>query len=174
MSEFPQAIQLPPRVPPDEDEISRAICLLGNRIAAELKEKTKVELVGLIGAYPTLEQAKYWKHALKQLLKNDPDLMSVEDMIRYEVRDEAKRQPPPESKPRKRRSKRHHSRRYAKRDRSQYQPQHQPQHQPQPAQRLRPQPEETLAANGYPFAGVSNFASIDLDRFRNDEDDWDY
>jgi hypothetical protein len=165
MSELPQAIQLPPRVPPDEDEISRAICLLGNRVAAELKEKTKIELVGLIGIYPTPEQAKYWKHALKQLLKNDPDLMSVEEMIRYEVRDE-KPQTPPEPKPRKRRSKRHHSRRYGKRDKSQYQP--------QPAQRLRPQPEETLAANGYPFAGVSNFASIDLDRFRNDEDDWDY
>ncbi|WAL61753.1 hypothetical protein [Thermocoleostomius sinensis] len=166
MSDFPQAIQLPPRVPPDEDEISRAICLLGNRIAAELKEKTKIELVGLIGVYPTPEQAKYWKHGLKQLLKNDPDLMSVEEMIRYEIRDEVKREPPPESKSCKRRSKRHHSRRYAKRTRSQPQP--------QSNQPLRPQPDETLAANGYPFAGVSNFASIDLDRFRHEEDDWDY
>jgi uncharacterized protein with von Willebrand factor type A (vWA) domain len=164
MSELPQAIQLPPRVPPDEDEISRAICLLGNRIAAELKEKTKIELVGLIGVYPTPEQAKYWKHALKQLLKNDPDLMSVEQMIRYEVRDEKPEPPQSTPKSRKRRSKRH-SRQYSRRNRSQYQP--------QPAQQFRPR-EETLAANGYPFAGVSNFASIDLDRFRTDEDDWDY
>jgi hypothetical protein len=60
---------LPAKMPTTVDELNRAICLLGNRVASDLKGKTKSELISIIGVYPTVEQASYWKQAFKKLLK---------------------------------------------------------------------------------------------------------
>lgn len=71
---FSEHTDLPPTIPSDDEEIRRAICLLGNRIASDLKDKAKSELILLLGAYPSPERAKVWKHALKQMLKHDLQL----------------------------------------------------------------------------------------------------
>lgn len=80
----------PPRVPEDNDDISRAICLLGNRIASDLKDKSKQELICLIGVYPSLEQATRWKQTLKKLLKGTayPDMSAALKTLRESKRKE--------------------------------------------------------------------------------------
>ena len=60
---------LPPLIPGTAEGLQRAIVLLGSRVKAELTNKPKRELMELIGAYPTSEQAAVWKSQLKQLSK---------------------------------------------------------------------------------------------------------
>jgi len=59
----------PPCLPRSEDELKRAVCLLGNRSKAELKSLGHQELVALVGSYPSAEEAANWKQYLKQILK---------------------------------------------------------------------------------------------------------
>jgi hypothetical protein len=54
----------PPKLPEDTEMLNRVICLLGNRMMSDLKDKGRKELTQLIGVYPTLEQAGAWKQAL--------------------------------------------------------------------------------------------------------------
>ncbi|GAB4386559.1 MAG: hypothetical protein Kow00121_53420 [Elainellaceae cyanobacterium] len=151
MGQFAQPTQLPPRVPPDTEGISRAVCLLGNRIASDLKERSKTELISLVGAYPTLEQAKYWKHALKQLLKDESDSPSSPE-------------PPAKAVPKARKSARK-----ALDDR------------PKKSRRgkvrsKKPRQQETdrEPARDYSFLGVSNLASIDLSLLDDGDDGWEF
>lgn len=58
--------QLPPQMPQSKDKIERAICLLGNRVKAELTSKPHQELVALLGTYPNPQEAAAWKQLLKQ------------------------------------------------------------------------------------------------------------
>lgn len=60
---------LPPVIPGTAEGLQRAIVLLGSRAKGELTNKPKGELMELIGAYPTPEQAVVWKSQLKQLTK---------------------------------------------------------------------------------------------------------
>jgi hypothetical protein len=60
---------LPPRLPSTPEALQRAILLLGNRTKSELGDKSRGELQNLIGAYPTSEQAAFWKQNLKQLAR---------------------------------------------------------------------------------------------------------
>ncbi|HEY9642159.1 MAG TPA: hypothetical protein V6C57_16855 [Coleofasciculaceae cyanobacterium] len=60
---------LPPKMPTHPDELNRAICLLGNRITSDLKDKARQELMLLLGVYPTLEQAGTWKQVLTKKYK---------------------------------------------------------------------------------------------------------
>jgi len=58
---------LPNKMPVDSEQIERAITLLGNRVKSELQTKARQELVELVGAYPSSEQAAVWKSSLKSL-----------------------------------------------------------------------------------------------------------
>jgi hypothetical protein len=69
MQDLPQIRVFPPKVPKTPAELSRAICLLGNRVSAELGQKSRGELTLLIGMYPNVEQANEWKRSLTQYLK---------------------------------------------------------------------------------------------------------
>jgi hypothetical protein len=72
--------ELPPKMPIHADELNRAICLLGNRITSDLKDKARQELMLLLGVYPTLEQAGTWKQLLtkkyKEIASSDPPEVS--------------------------------------------------------------------------------------------------
>lgn len=48
-------------------ELQRAILLLGNPSKSDLHTKTRQELIELVGAYPSFEQASIWKSSLKLL-----------------------------------------------------------------------------------------------------------
>ena len=48
---------LPNKIPIGREQVERAITLLGNRVKSELQTKARQELVELIGAYPSVEQA---------------------------------------------------------------------------------------------------------------------
>lgn len=62
-------IPLPPKLPQSSKDLERAICLLGNRVKAELSNKPQQELVALVGRYPNQEEAAAWKQNLKQSIK---------------------------------------------------------------------------------------------------------
>jgi hypothetical protein len=63
------ASDLPPKLPSTSEALQRAILLLGNRTKTELTDKSRCELVELLGSYPSTEQAGAWKQRLKQLVK---------------------------------------------------------------------------------------------------------
>lgn len=65
----PMLNDFPPKVPSHSDDLNRAICLLGNRVMSDLKDKAKKELNLLIGVYPTPEQAIAWKQSLTRQFK---------------------------------------------------------------------------------------------------------
>lgn len=144
-NQFPKFVNLPPRVPTDPEDISRAVCLLGNRIASDLKEKSKNELTFLLGVYPNPEQAKLWKHALKKMLKNDLELdpEPVLPPVRQAPRKSTRK---PASKKSKRQSTKNRS------------------HQPV---------SDRLMESDYSYMGVSNLASINIDMFRDDDAGFD-
>jgi hypothetical protein len=60
---------LPPKIPQNNDLLSRAITLLGNRTQAQLKPKAKLELEQLIGCYPDQQEASLWKKELTRIKK---------------------------------------------------------------------------------------------------------
>lgn len=62
-------ISLPPRLPQSEEELKRAIILLGNRKQVELKSEARRELESLIGVYPTIKEAALWKRVLRRACK---------------------------------------------------------------------------------------------------------
>ena len=64
---------LPPRLPQNRQELDRAILLLGWRKQVELSVRTRSDLVKLIGAYPTAEEAACWKRVLRRVVKISPD-----------------------------------------------------------------------------------------------------
>lgn len=151
---FSEYTDLPPIIPSDDEEIRRAVCLLGNRIASDLKDKAKSELILLLGAYPTAERAKVWKHALKQMLKQD--LLQLEfDPFQSPAPSPAP--PPIAEKPTKPQSKR--------RSRQKGKEQKPPQKQPQKPPQRQPLVQDYLH-------GVSNLASIDPKLFQDDEADY--
>jgi hypothetical protein len=57
---------LPPRLPQNEEELKRAIILLGNRKQVELKTDARRQLEGLLGVYPTIKEAALWKRVLRR------------------------------------------------------------------------------------------------------------
>jgi hypothetical protein len=59
-------ISLPPRLPQNEEELNRAIILLGNRKQVELKTDARRQLESLIGVYPTIKEAALWKRLLRR------------------------------------------------------------------------------------------------------------
>jgi hypothetical protein len=63
------AANLPPKLPSTPEALQRAILLLGNRTKSQLGDKLRRELEELIGAYPTSDQAAFWKQSLKQLAR---------------------------------------------------------------------------------------------------------
>ena len=62
-------ISLPPRLPQSEEELKRAIILLGNRKQVELKSDARRQLETLIGVYPTVKEATLWKRVLRRAYK---------------------------------------------------------------------------------------------------------
>lgn len=172
MSQSPRSLQLPPRVPPDAEDISRAICLLGNRIASDLKEKTKSELISLIGTYPSQEQAKYWKQALKQMLKEanepEPEPKAVPALLASSQSPHKKQfsNKPQQSRKRSTRQSTQSTPRSTSKSDSK-----------SVRQRKRELAKKGLAkkelvSNEYLHSGVSNLAGIDLDLLR-EEEDWE-
>lgn len=65
-----QKVPPPAQIPRSQEKLERAICLLGNRIQAELNTKSAQELIGLLGRYPNPQEAAGWKQFLKQRLKS--------------------------------------------------------------------------------------------------------
>lgn len=63
-------IELPPRLPADEDELHLAVTLLGNRKQSELGAQARHKLECLLGVYPTVEQAARWKQVLRRIHKS--------------------------------------------------------------------------------------------------------
>ena len=59
-------LSLPPRLPQNEEELKRAIILLGNRKQVELKTDARRQLESLIGVYPTIKEATLWKRVLRR------------------------------------------------------------------------------------------------------------
>jgi hypothetical protein len=169
-NQFPKFVNLPPRVPNDPEDINRAVCLLGNRIASDLKEKSKNELIFLLGVYPNPEQAKLWKHALKKMLKNDmtldpePVLSSVQPAAaKKSTRKSASRKPKRQSS-RSQSSRSQSSRSQSSKSQSS---------KSQSSKSRSPQPvSDRLLESDY-YMGVSNLASIDLNMFRDDDEGFD-
>ncbi|MGH9959433.1 MAG: hypothetical protein ACREBC_20290 [Pyrinomonadaceae bacterium] len=64
------SMELPPRLPQDETELHRAITLLGSRKQTELKAHARNELKRLVGVYPSVEQASYWKRVLRRATRD--------------------------------------------------------------------------------------------------------
>ncbi len=62
-------ISLPPRLPQNEEELKRAIILLGNRKQVELKSEARRQLESLIGIYPNVKEAALWKRVLRRACK---------------------------------------------------------------------------------------------------------
>jgi hypothetical protein len=62
------ASDLPPKLPNTSEALQRAILLLGNRTKTELTDKSRYELVELLGSYPSAEQAAVirWSETLAQ------------------------------------------------------------------------------------------------------------
>lgn len=160
MSQLPRSAQLPPRIPPDAEDINRAVCLLGNRIASDLKDKTKGELISLLGIYPSQEQAKYWKQALKRLLKEDlepGDL--IEEALALSPHQTVGKKPANKKSSKKKSSRKKSFDEKPKRfDRN-------------PPSKLQQLYKRQLASNEHLYPGVSNLSGIDLELLR-DEDDW--
>lgn len=65
-----QKVPPPPQIPQSEKKLERAICLLGNRIQAELNTKSAQELIELLGRYPNSQEAAAWKQFLKKMLES--------------------------------------------------------------------------------------------------------
>lgn len=61
---------LPNKIPVDRKQIERVIELLGNRVKSDLQTKARQELIELVGAYPSIEQAAIWKSSLKKEIQN--------------------------------------------------------------------------------------------------------
>jgi hypothetical protein len=59
-------LPLPPRMPQNEEELKRAIILLGNRKQVGLKTDARRQLECLIGVYPTIKEAALWKRVLRR------------------------------------------------------------------------------------------------------------
>jgi F0F1-type ATP synthase beta subunit len=55
---------LPNKIPVGKEQLERAINLLGDRVKSDLQTKARQELVELVGAYPSIEQAAIWKNNL--------------------------------------------------------------------------------------------------------------
>lgn len=158
MSQLSRSSQLPPRFPSDAEDISRAICLLGNRIASDLKDKTKGELISLLGTYPSQEQAKHWKQSLKRLLKEglEPeDLLEEAASLHQAGSKKAAHKKAAQKRSSKRKSFDAKPKRFSN----------------QPPNKLQQLYKRQLASNEHLYPGVSNLSGIDLDLLR-DEDDW--
>lgn len=166
MSQLPRASQFPPKLPPDTEDINRAVCLLGNRIASDLKDKAKIELISLIGVYPSQEQAKYWKQALKRILKEgaEPDLLEPQEPAPSASRQPASKK----SSGKKSASRKLAAQKAPARKSFDEKPKRFRQN---PPTKVQQQYKRQLASNEYLHPGVSNLAGIDLDLLR-DEDDW--
>lgn len=160
MSHLPRSSQLPPRIPTDAEDISRAVCLLGNRIASDLKDRTKVELITLLGTYPSQEQAKYWKQALKRLLKEDlePEALLQEELESLSPARSNKKSSQKQSSHKKSAKKKPFDEKPKRFNR-------------QPPSKLQQLHRRQLASNESLYPGVSNLSGIDLELLR-DEDDW--
>ena len=59
----------PPCIPEAQDELERAIMLLGHAARDDLRSGPEAELRALVGAYPNRDQAQIWKSALKKIRK---------------------------------------------------------------------------------------------------------
>jgi hypothetical protein len=157
-NQFPKFDNLPPRLPSDAEDISRAVCLLGNRIASDLKDKAKKELIFLLGAYPNPEQAKLWKHTLKKRLKtefgnNEPE---GDDLEPKPI------QPPPAVRPSASKTAKSANQRANQKSKRQT-----------TKSRSRQSVRDRLFEIDYPYTGVSNLASIDISMFRDDDNGFD-
>jgi hypothetical protein len=59
-------ISLPPRLPRNAGELERVIMLLGERKKTELNERARNDLLQLLGVYPTVKEAAFWKRVLRR------------------------------------------------------------------------------------------------------------
>jgi hypothetical protein len=64
-----ELLSLPPRLPQSEEDLKRAIILLGNRKQVELTTDARRQLESLIGVYPTIKEAALWKRVLRRACK---------------------------------------------------------------------------------------------------------
>ena len=64
---WPNPISLSPRLPHSSEELERVITLLGNRKQAELNPSSRNELQKLLGVYPSVKEASFWKRVLRQV-----------------------------------------------------------------------------------------------------------
>ena len=86
---------LPPKLPEEAEGLNRVICLLGNRMMSDLKDKGRKELTQLIGVYPTLEQAGTWKQALTKQYRELTATDSTQKPIALSA--QATESPPPKA-----------------------------------------------------------------------------
>jgi len=63
----PNPISLPLRLPQSSEELERIITLLGNRKQSELNPPSRNELQKLLGVYPSVKEASFWKRVLRQV-----------------------------------------------------------------------------------------------------------
>jgi hypothetical protein len=54
-------------LPLNSEELERVITLLGNRKQAELNPPARNELQKLLGVYPSVKEASFWKRMLRQV-----------------------------------------------------------------------------------------------------------
>lgn len=64
-------ISLPPRLPQNDGELERAIMLLGERKRTELNTRARDELLRLLGVYPTMKEASFWKRVLRRAYQGE-------------------------------------------------------------------------------------------------------
>jgi hypothetical protein len=62
-------ISLPPRLPQSGEELERVITLLGNRKQAELNPSAHNDLRELLGVYPSVDEASFWKRVLRRVCR---------------------------------------------------------------------------------------------------------
>ena len=62
-------ISLPPRLPQSGEELERVITLLVNRKQAELNPPAQDELRELLGVYPSVKEASFWKRVFRRVCK---------------------------------------------------------------------------------------------------------
>lgn len=62
-------ITLPTRLPQSDEEFERVITLLGNRKQAELNPSAQNELRELLGVYPSVKEASFWKRVLRRVCR---------------------------------------------------------------------------------------------------------
>lgn len=71
----------PPRLPTTEEELELALTLLGNRKQCELGTTARQKLERLIGTYPTVKEAAFWKRTLRRVCNEPRQAADVKERV---------------------------------------------------------------------------------------------